>query len=143
MLVRCLYGSRAVETVRPATVNAIVEQSRRNNPPRGITGLLCCSGDIFVQVLEGGREPVNALLALLFRDERHRAVQILAFEEIAERRFGGWTMAQANIDKINPALLLKYYARAEMNPFDAPGAATMALFMELAASGTLINRPGC
>ena len=55
MLVRCLYASRAVEPLATNSLDRILEKSRRNNLPRGITGLLCYSNGIFVQVLEGGR----------------------------------------------------------------------------------------
>ena len=94
MLVRCLYASRARQPLVPADTDAILEQSRRNNPPRGITGLLCFVDDIFVQVLEGGRDPVSDLFATIVRDDRHTGVRILAYEEIGERRFGHWNMGQ-------------------------------------------------
>ena len=73
MLVRCLYASRARQPLTPAVVDGILEQSRRNNPARGITGLLCFVDDVFVQVLEGGRDPVCHLFATIFRNDRHSA----------------------------------------------------------------------
>ena len=36
-------------------VEAILDKSRRKNPARGLTGILCFSDDLFIQVLEGGR----------------------------------------------------------------------------------------
>jgi Sensors of blue-light using FAD len=61
MLVRCLYASRAAKALAPAVIDQILEQSQRGNPRKGITGLLCFTGDIFVQVLEGGRDEVCEL----------------------------------------------------------------------------------
>ena len=58
MLVRLLYASRAAVPLTTPIVDSIMEQSRENNPRQGITGLLCFSDDIFIQVLEGGREQV-------------------------------------------------------------------------------------
>jgi hypothetical protein len=49
-------------------------------------------------------------------------------------------MGQVNLANINPALLLKYSERAELNPFTCTGAATMALLQEIAASGNIVNR---
>ena len=68
MLVRLLYASRAAEGVDGAAVDNILEQSRRNNVERGITGVLCMyqTTDLFLQALEGSRDAVNALYAEVF-----------------------------------------------------------------------------
>lgn len=142
MLVRCLYASRARQTLVPAVTDAILEESRRNNPARGITGLLCYADDIFVQVLEGGRGPVCDLLARIMRDERHDGVRLLSYEEIGQRRFGHWNMGQVNIARVNTALLLKYSSRPVLDPFAASGAATMALLHELVDTAQIVTRGG-
>ena len=125
---------------RAAVLDDILEQSRRNNPALGITGMLCVSDDVFIQVLEGGRDEVCELYNAIVRDDRHQHVRLLSYEEITERRFGNWTMGQVNIAKINPSLLLKYFKRAELDPFDCSGQATMALLGELVATASIINR---
>jgi Sensors of blue-light using FAD len=140
MLVRLLYASRAAAALTTATVDAIMEKSRENNPREGITGLLCFSDDLFIQVLEGGRDEVCELFNLIVRDERHNNVRILLYEEIPERRFGGWTMGQVNIAKVNPSLLLKYSKKAALNPFSCSGRASMALLEELAATASVDSR---
>lgn len=140
MLVRCLYASRAKAPVSPHLFEDILEKSRKNNPSQGITGLLCFTKDVFVQVLEGGRDEVCELFNRIVRDERHGNVRILVYEEIAERQFASWTMGQVNVDAVNPALLLKYSERAELQPFSAPGPATLALLLELAKSGAIMSR---
>ncbi len=140
MLVRCLYASRAVEPQSPQMLDEILETSRRNNPPHGITGLLCFANGVFVQALEGGRSQVSQLLATIFSDNRHRDMQLLMFEEIAERHFSNWTMGKVNVSSINSAVLLKYSESADLNPFSCPGHTTMALLVELAASGSIVSR---
>ena len=40
---------------------AILRKSKANNPALGVTGVLCFSEGIFLQVLEGGRSAVNQL----------------------------------------------------------------------------------
>jgi hypothetical protein len=140
MLVRLLYASRATAPLRVATVDSILEQSRRNNPRQGITGILCFSEQLFIQVLEGGRDEICELYATIVRDERHEQVRLLVYEEIAERRFGGWNMGQVNIGKVNPALLLKYSDRPVLNPFNCPGRASMTLLDELIATGSVVSR---
>lgn len=67
MLVRCLYASRPIEPLSGPFLDSILQQSRKNNPALGITGLLCVSKDLFIQVIEGGRDEVcdlfNAIVA--------------------------------------------------------------------------------
>lgn len=138
MLVRCLYASRPLQPLTGPFLNSILEQSRKNNPALGITGLLCVSRDLFIQVIEGGRDEVCDLFNAIVRDDRHQQVRLLIFEEIAERQFGNWTMAQVSIDKLNPAMLLKYFKRAELDPFEGSGKATLALLSDLIATGAIL-----
>jgi hypothetical protein len=140
MLVRLLYASRAAAPLTAPVVDSILEQSRKNNAPHGITGMLCFSEDIFLQVLEGGRDEVCELFNTIVRDPRNVGVRILIYEEIAERRFGGWTMGQVNIAKVNPSLLLKYATKATLDPFNCSGHASMALLNELIATAAVVNR---
>ncbi len=140
MLVRLLYASHAPSPLSAAVVDSILEQSRKNNPPKGITGMLCFSEDIFLQVIEGGRDTVCELFNTIVRDNRHHGVRILLYEEIAERCFGGWTMGQVNIAKVNASLLLKYSEKAVLDPFNCSGQASMALLHELIATASVGSR---
>ena len=142
MLVRLLYASRSVRPLSAEDIESILAQSRKHNPDLGITGILCQSGDVFLQVLEGGRAPVNDLYGQIVRDPRHRDVTVLYFEEVAERRFAGWTMGQVNLAKVNPSTLLKYCERPVLDPAAIPGAAAMALIEELIATAQIIGRTG-
>jgi GTP cyclohydrolase I len=110
MLVRLLYASRAVDTSADA-IEAILMQSRQSNPTCGITGILCYGGGIFLQAIEGGRMAVSDLFGHIQKDPRHKDVVLLHYEEISERRFGGWTMGQVNLSKLNHSILLKYSER--------------------------------
>jgi hypothetical protein len=139
MLVRLLYASRAALPVDESVIESILHQSRRNNVQHGITGLLCFSDDLFIQILEGGRDAVCELYNTVARDARHRQVRILLYEEIPERRFGGWTMGQVNIKKISPSLLLKYAERPVLDPFACSGRASIALLEELTSAGLVTS----
>lgn len=140
MLVRLLYASRVVDKNSTELVNSIMAQARIHNPPQGLTGILCYSGDIFIQALEGSRTAVNALYSHILSDKRHCDVQILQFEEITERRFSGWTMGQVNLAKLNTSILLKYSELPELNPFAVSGAVSMALLDELIATASIVGR---
>lgn len=140
MLVRCLYASRPTPALDNAALDQILVQSRKNNPALGVTGLLCVTDNLFIQVLEGGRDEVCDLYNAIVRDERHTQVRLLAYEEISERRFGSWSMGHVSIAKLNPALLLKYFKRVELDPFEGSGQATLSLLGELVATAAIINR---
>lgn len=140
MLVRCLYASRPAAPLSPDVMDSILEQSRRNNPRLGVTGMLCISDDVFIQVLEGGRDEVCELYKTIVGDSRHTNVRLLVYQEITERRFGHWTMGHVNIAKVNASLLLKYSEKASLNPFACSGQATMALLDELVATASIVNR---
>ena len=139
MLVRLLYASRALDT-SPEAINAILAQSRQYNPTCGITGILCYGGGIFLQAIEGGRMPVSELYGHIQRDPRHKDVALLHYEEISERRFGGWTMGQVNLLKLNHAILLKYSEKPELDPYSVSGKVSLALLEELMATASIIGR---
>ena len=139
MLVRLLYASRALDP-SPAAIEAILAQSRQHNPPSGITGVLCYGGGIFLQAIEGGRTAVSALYGHIQRDPRHTDVELLHYEEITERRFGGWTMGQVNLSKVNHSILLKYCEKPELNPYVVSGKVSFALLEELMATASIMGR---
>ena len=139
MLVRLLYASRAVDP-SPDVIEDILAQSRQFNPSCGITGILCYGGGIFLQALEGGRGAVNELYAGIVADARHKDVVLLHYEEITERRFGSWTMGQANLSRLNASVLLKYSERAELDPYAVSGRVSLALLEELMATAAIVGR---
>ena len=139
MLVRLLYASRATDTSL-AAIEAILLQSRQHNPECGITGILCYGGGIFLQALEGGRVPVSELYAHIQKDIRHKDVVLLHYEEISERRFGGWTMGQVNMAKLNTSIMLKYSEKPELDPYAVSGKMSLALLEELMATASIIGR---
>src|SRR5271166_2497056 len=140
MLVHCLYASRAAKPLSSDLLDSILEQSCRNNPSLGITGLLCFAKDTFVQIIEGGRDEVSELFITIARDDRHLNVRLLVFEEISQRRFGNWTMGEVNIEAINAALVLKYFEKQELNPFNCSGRATMSLLDDIVTTGAILSR---
>jgi hypothetical protein len=139
MLVRMMYASRAVPAVDQEELITILRQSKANNPAIGVTGVLCFSGGIFLQVIEGGRSAVNRLYNRIAADPRHTEVEVLLYEEIGERRFASWSMGQANMSRLNPSLLLKYSATATLDPYSVSGSVSLALFEELVATASVIG----
>ena len=142
MLVRLMYASRAVPAVDQEELIAILKKSKVNNPKLGVTGVLCACFDsrVFIQVLEGGRSAVNRLYTRIANDPRHTDVELLAYDEISERRFAGWSMGQVNMARLNPALLLKYSECAKLDPYAVSGKVSVALFDELVATAAVMGQ---
>ncbi|MFP8834519.1 BLUF domain-containing protein [Hydrogenophaga sp. XSHU_21] len=139
MLVRLLYVSRAIDK-DPKAIEGILDASRHHNVSNGITGVLCYGGGIFLQAIEGGREAVNKLYNHIVADSRHTDVVLLHYQEISERRFGGWTMGQVNLAKLNTSIVLKYSERPEFDPYAVSGSVSLALLEELMATASIIGR---
>ena len=140
MLVRLLYVSRAVSPDSPEIIESILADSRAHNLGQGITGILCYGGGIFLQAIEGGRAQVNALYSHIVGDKRHKDVVLLHYEEISERHFGGWTMGQVNLAKLNTSIVLKYSERPELDPYAVSGRVSLALLEELMATASIVGR---
>jgi hypothetical protein len=140
MLVRLLYVSRAVDKDCASAIESILESSRSHNMHNGITGVLCYGGNIFLQAIEGGRSAVNALYNHIASDKRHTDVVLLHYEEITERRFGGWTMGQVNLSKLNTSIVLKYSERPVFDPYGVSGQVSLSLLEELMATASIIGR---
>lgn len=142
MLVRLVYASRARVQIDDIVVDDIIAKSRRNNGERGITGVLCFSGDVFAQVVEGGRDAVNSLYSRLHDDARHDQLTLLQYEEIEARAYPAWSMARVGLDKVNRSLLLTYSTGQTLDPWQVPGGCTAALLQALAAAGVPAKRDG-
>ena len=140
MLVRLLYASRSSQPHTAALLESILTQSHTHNPSRGITGILCYSGDIFMQVLEGSRTEVNRLYATILRDPHHSDVELLHYEEISERSYSGWTMGRVDISRLNTSTVLKYSEHADFNPYANSGKMALAMLQELVATANIIGR---
>lgn len=141
MLVRLLYASRFIGKIECDDIHNIMQQAHTHNPQNGITGILCYSDKVFMQVLEGGREAINALYAKILRDARHSDVVLLHYEEVSERRYAGWTMGQANLARINASTLLRFSDLPVLDPHAMSGKNSLALIDELMATATIVGRP--
>jgi len=137
MLVRLIYASRAAEALSAEILSTLLKTARDHNTAAGITGVLVHSDGIFLQLLEGGRNAVNAVYNRITQDKRHHDVVLLSYDEVSERRFAGWAMGQANLSRLNPGILLKYSERAVLDPYALSGQATLALFEELVATAVI------
>jgi hypothetical protein len=133
-----------MDQIDDALIESILQPSRIHNPEHGITGILCAypRGNVFLQVIEGARGPVNALYSNIVRDPRHRDVLLLDYAEIRERRFAGWRMGSIDLNKVNLSTLLRFSEKASLDPYTMTGNGALALVEELASSAAIVSRDG-
>ena len=96
--------------------------SRVANACDGISGVQLCCGDVIIQVMEGGRDPVEKTYSRIARDPRHAYPRLLIEEAIAARAFQGWSLWARNISYASEARM-DYLERARpFNPrlYSAP-----------------------
>lgn len=91
---RLVYESQARFRDRKVLeeLNNIQDTSLRNNSRDEISGILLFTGERFIQVLEGGREVINASYRRISADQRHTSLSLFEVVEIRHRLFRKWSM---------------------------------------------------
>ena len=101
-LYRLIYISRAVELLSDQQLCTLLEQARRNNQSRSITGLLLYKDLSFIQVLEGPKSPIESTFSSIGKDPRHYRIKtLIELEPITERSFPDWSMGFQRLDSVN------------------------------------------
>lgn len=90
-MIQLIYASRPFGFDEGALA-AILAVSRRCNERDGITGALICRGDLYLQLLEGPQELVEAAYQRIGWDRRHLDIKLLSRRTVTERLFPGWAM---------------------------------------------------
>lgn len=102
---RLIYKSRAKEPIDWELVKELISRSEEKNLDAGITGVLLATETHFLQVLEGSFDEVNELFMRIVRDPRHERVQLIAFDCVESRLYGGWAMHGVGIFDFNRKLM--------------------------------------
>lgn len=90
-LIQLVYASKPFGFDSP-TLNGILSDARRLNPENDVTGALICRADLYLQLLEGPKEAVEATYERITQDDRHVEVQRLVSKPIDQRLFANWAM---------------------------------------------------
>lgn len=95
---RLLYKSRSTFAGDAAAFEDILEdlvrRSRIANARVNVTGVLIHMDGVFVQLLEGPLDAVEAVFERICRDRRHADLQLIELVGAGERVFGDWSMAK-------------------------------------------------
>ena len=88
-----IYSSASSTPLQLDDLEDILEEALGNNPEQGITGALVYADGFFLQVLEGDRYEVEALMQRIAKDLRHENVSVLHAGEVQFAAFSDWKMA--------------------------------------------------
>lgn len=91
MLKQLIYASQPFGFDRPMLAGILL-QARRNNPRSDITGALICRADLYLQLIEGPAENIDALFEQIKQDDRHANVRVVSSSMAANRLFPDWAM---------------------------------------------------
>ncbi|MEO1688606.1 MAG: BLUF domain-containing protein [Pseudomonadota bacterium] len=109
-------------------IDAILEASQPRNAAVGVGGALMFNHGVFVQVLEGPTQAVEATFNRIQCDPRHRDVAVLEIEPIAATVFHGWSMGFVGRDVAEAEA---YAGIAARSGFDAAAEALPDLYRTL------------
>ncbi|MEM9309886.1 MAG: BLUF domain-containing protein [Pseudomonadota bacterium] len=96
MISQYLYISTAPSLSRE-DVESILTTSERNNPARGVTGLLLYNGRNFLQLLEGEESELVSLMLRISHDPRHTGISMIDRKLVGERSCPDWAMKRVRI----------------------------------------------
>lgn len=91
-MIQLVYISAATVPFDEASLDALLEVSRRNNEALDVSGLLVFHEGSFLQILEGEEDVLTSLFHKIGADTRHAKVTKLLARTIEEREFGDWRM---------------------------------------------------
>ena len=90
-LIQLVYASRPFGFDRAILSNILLD-ARRFNERDDITGALIARNDLYLQLLEGPRDKVDAAYDRIRKDDRHVEVTQLMRRSITNCCFPGWAM---------------------------------------------------
>lgn len=91
-MIRLVYVSTCADNVDVADIQSLLKAAERRNPQQGISGMLCWSGEFFLQCIEGDRAPVTQCFARILTDTRHHSVELILSAPTSVRWFSQWGM---------------------------------------------------
>lgn len=120
-IIHCIYCSASTNDFSQIDLATLLAECREKNSKAGLTGMLLYVDRSFLQVLEGDRPVVEALLEKLTVDRRHERLTKIIMEPIEERAFAQWTMGYSKITRMELADI------PGLNDFFAQGRSYMEL----------------
>jgi hypothetical protein len=104
-LVELCYISRVRQRPFGSVERRKLRAQCARNPQRHLSGILLCSPDFFVQMLEGEFAEIETLFGRILKDSRHTDIRQLVLRPISRRHFHAWRLGI--LDTESPLLTSK------------------------------------
>jgi hypothetical protein len=109
MLTQLIYMSAATRPFASHELPSLLTKTRLKNEILGVSGMLVYHQGVFLQILEGKPEVVDALYERISADDRHMKCEVLLRCSVNHRDFADWSMGFINTNEFrNPRLLPGY-----------------------------------
>ena len=135
MLHRIIYVSCPSPDFHNGDIRSILEASRRNNPPRAVSGMLLFNSGFFLQWLEGSRSSINERFETILADPRHEKVEILNYQPVPNREFASWGMGYLGEGKLNADVFYRFSTGEKFDPYDLSSDSAVAFLREASERG--------
>jgi len=132
-LVRMIYVSTVANRTDSGAVQKILTSAQENNTKHDLTGLLVFNSKHYLQVIEGSRKAVNALLGKLFADDRHTDMLVMGMEQVHQRAFPDWAMEFLPADSASRQILLRSGPTSKFSPYEMTYESAQNFMLEMAA----------
>lgn len=115
-MIRLAYVSTCADNVQPADIDALLKTAELRNRQRQISGMLCWSGEFFLQCLEGERAAVTQCFSRIATDPRHHSVEIIVSAPTSVRWFSQWGMGYSGT-MLSHRMDLSEWTGQSFNPY--------------------------
>ena len=103
-----IYISNITQNLNENELITLLQKARIKNEALNITGLLIYSEGMFLQVLEGPMNNVDALFHRIEQDPRHNNIIILVDKAESKKTFPDWSMGFASVNPKKTNELIGY-----------------------------------
>jgi Sensors of blue-light using FAD len=131
-MIRLVYVSTCAPGLSLDDVCAIMQTAERSNREDGISGMLCWSGEFFLQCLEGERAVVSRLYSRICNDSRHADIELIVAAPTSVRWFSEWGLGFTRL-MASHELDLPSGSTKSFNPYLLQAADLEATFGQLAS----------
>ncbi|MDX1736747.1 MAG: BLUF domain-containing protein [Alphaproteobacteria bacterium] len=130
-LYQMLYCSQRNQNV-DFELERLVKNAGDRNREKNVTGALWTTGNYIVQVLEGSRKDLSEIFMKIYKDRRHKNIELMSVGEITKRRFPKWGFGVLTDTEKNRSIVLKYSTVDKINPYTMNADSMLMLMEELA-----------
>ena len=95
------YRSKARPDITDKEILDILKVAKKKNGKKNISGCLVFHRGVFIQILEGTQEGIEAIYERIKMDIRHSDIELLWEGSTEERVFPDWHMAYHSLNKAN------------------------------------------